>query len=198
MILAPFGFFALSGLPPLNLAAPVIALINNLGIEYTPGLWDGALTVGYVWYADDVATGDITDVIVGIPGVDYRLVETATNLHGETSISSNTINIPGVAVEVIDNVNTSFTISGSVEPYYLVIDQVGVTANVFGSLLDLIDVTDEIAVSHVPFLPALNDAVLFDEQAGDVTWELTGTLGDSVNNSIAENGFVSLVMYGST
>jgi hypothetical protein len=152
MILTPFSFFAVSGLPPVNMTPSLIETIGPVTLEYTPGTWENATTIGYVWYSDGIAEDETSGTFTTLPNAEVTLVETAVNIYGETEQVSNSITIPGESLDQIEQtagvvVTHSGTYSPSNEYAVLMPQTAGINTSNTGSYTDTVQVEQTAGVT---------------------------------------------------
>lgn len=202
MILHPFGYFAIAGLPPVNSVPPSIAVVESNVIGYTPGIWEDAVTIGYVWYSDGVLQGETGTTFAAMPGLPVYVVETAINLRGETVVNSNTITLSGVAIpEITDAAGLSQTITGTFTPASQYssqpLDYAGITQTILGSFMDSVPAIDSVGLSQ-SMAGKLIDPMPIGDENGTVTIAVYGSLGTAIDpyGSYVEAGTATFTLTG--
>lgn len=196
MILAPFSFFAVSGLPPVNVTPAVVASLGSVTLQYTPGVWDNAVTIGYVWYSDGIAEGELTGTFTTLPGVEVTVVETATNVYGETIQISNAYTILGASLDPIqETAGIVVTHSGSYSPSneyaFMAPQTAGIVTTHSGSCIDSLNMNETAGLTFRSF-GGYFDQVSPTAENGYYSHYQNGIMGDSIEVSpTAENGYYS-------
>jgi hypothetical protein len=196
MILIPFSFVAVSGLPPVNTTPSLIETIGPITLEYTPGVWENATTIGYVWYSDGVAEDETAGTFTTLPGVEVTLIETATNVYGEIQQVSNSITIPGEALDQIEEtagvvVTHSGAYSPSNEYAFMMPQTAGLVVTNRGSCTDSVD-CQQSAGLVVTNRGVYADQVFPTAENGYYSHYQTGVMGDAITVSpTSENGYYS-------